>query len=183
MKVRWAELGDLHDLYQIHANDGERHHRALTEYPVANWLAGENRIFFVAEESKLKKVGFLIGRRIDDEVKIDHFSIDQDYPAKKEVKEAMLNKIHEVLPDTKVTVLVRDRKDKQDFYESIGFEIMEKMHNAFGEGRDGFLMTKSSEPRRVRKVINDKTVISEILKKNLDKLDEQIDLSEFEEFK
>ncbi|GEM_PF-4805913 len=183
MIVRWADLGDIHDLYRIHANDGEKHSRALSDYPVANWLAGENRVFFVAEENRLKKVGFLIARKIDQDVKIDHFSMDQDYPNAHEAQEALLNKINEVVPNAKVSVLIPDRKGKQDFYESLGFEVMDKMHNAFGEERDGFLMVKHPAVRKIRRVVNDKTVVGEILKDNLAKLDEQIDLSEYDEFK
>lgn len=183
MIVRWAELGDIHDLYRIHANDGEKHPRALTEYPVANWLAGEGRLIFIAEENRLKKVGFLMGRRIDSEVKIDHFSVDKDYPGIREVQEMLLNKINEVVPNAKISIMIRDRKDKQDFYESFGFEAMDRHYNAFGEGRDGFMMVKQPAARRIKRVTNSKTVIGEILKDNLNKLDEELDLSEYDEFK
>ena len=179
VNVRWAELKDIHDLYQIHSNDGEKHQRPFDSYPVANWLAGEHKIFLIAELSKVEKVGFLIARPIGKEARIDFFSVIKDANIK-DVREALIDKAIELLPNTKLSVYVPDKKGKIKFYESLGFEIMEVAHNMYGEGRDGIYLVKQPNLRKEREVLYPQTVVGELLEENLKKL-EMLEKAKIEE--
>jgi ribosomal protein S18 acetylase RimI-like enzyme len=170
VNVRWAELKDIHDLYNIYNNDGEKHARPLESYSIANWLAGENKIFLVAELSKIEKVGFIIARPMGKEARIDFFSVLKD-AAIKEVREALIDRAMELLPNTKLSVYVQDKKGKIKFYESLGFEIIEISHNMYGEGKDGIYLMKQPNLRKKTKVVYPQTVVGELLEENLKKLE------------
>lgn len=170
VNVRWAELKDIHDLYQIYGNDGEKHPRSLESYPIANWLAGEHKIFLIAELSKIEKVGFIIARPIGKEARIDFFSVIKDADTK-DVREALIDKAIELLPNTKLSVYVPDKKGKIKFYETLGFEIVEVAHNMYGEGKDGIYLVRQPNLRKKTKVVYPQTVVGELLEENLKKLE------------
>lgn len=171
VNVRWAELRDLQDLYRIYANDREKHAKQLKDYPVALWITGEDKLFFVAEKTKHKRIGFVVGRQVGKEVRIDFLSVHRKAEDPKDVKEALIYKLEEVAPNAKISMYVPNQKARIKMYEDLGFELQDIFYDMYGKRKHGALIIRNPSLRKVRKVLYPKTVVGEILQENLEKLE------------
>lgn len=187
VNIRWAELRDIHDLYKIYANDGEKHTRPLTSYPIALWITGENNVFLVAEKSKHDRVGFLIARPKGEEAQIDFLSVRKDKKINsKKIKEMLLEELEKLLPKYKLILYIPRHKSKIKMYEELGFEEYDLLYDMYGKRKDGAMMVKTPESRRVKKVralrkkkkgvykSKSKRSRSKMLEENLAKLEEEL---------
>ena len=185
VKIRWAELRDIHDLYKVYKNDGEKHARSLTSYPIALWITGENNIFLVAEESKNNRIGFVIVRPKGDEARIDFLSVKKDKNIKaKKIREMLIGEVEDLLPKQKLTLYIPKHKSKIKMYEDLGFEEYDLLYEMYGKRKDGILMVKKPGTRVKKKITlkkgkkgvykAKKSERSEILEQNLEKLEQEL---------
>ncbi|MFH0986736.1 MAG: hypothetical protein V1911_01665 [Candidatus Micrarchaeota archaeon] len=173
VNVRKAAVTDVDGIYEIYNNDGEKHHKNITMYPVMEWIIGGKVTLLIADESenlRAERLGFMVIRPKGNEASIDLFCVKKKTDTGA-VRQALLEAAEKECRDRRLTVYVSKMSTtKLDFFKRNDFRVFDESKNMFGKGKHAVLMHKSIESLE-DKVNAGRASNDEVLEENLKRLE------------
>lgn len=177
--VEKASLDDIEGLIHTYKNDGIKHPRDLSTYPLTDWIMDDKYNFFVAKTAR-KPIGFAFARRKGDELKIDLFSVSKAYKGKG-IEKRLLSEMENTADVSKITAYApKSNKSIMGAFKKNGFVAYNEVKHLFGDGENGIYLVKDlAETIRIerkkrakeRQPSKKERDAESFLKENLEKLD------------